>query len=125
MKPSSLASWSSESRRDKWALERGLKLYARSAPCIFRLLDRVPPGHRHRGGLCWPPGSDHASLWTHAGKPSCFISQPYSLDSRVLDEMLDFAMSYQLRFVVSTWPAFYYPGHVLMVEWFRYEWRES
>ncbi len=89
---------------------------ARGRLCFLRLL-----GKRCSHGLngCWPPGSDHVSLWNKDGNPRALISQPYSLESCVLADMVSFAKQHELEFTVSSYPSWHYPGEVLTVVWTR------
>ena len=67
-----------------------------------------------------PPAWDHAELWGRGGKPFVAVSQPYPwLLNRDLDLFNDFAAEYGLRFRISNYPAWYFPGRCWFVEWFR------
>jgi hypothetical protein len=67
------------------------------------------------------PYDDHVSMWrrpTDRGhKISRWISQPYPLSAKALNEMHEAAQRLGLEFSISNWPAWHYPGSVLFVEW--------
>ena len=98
---------------------------ARRRPCFLELLGKhCSPGATegnkiHGVNGCLPPGSDHVSLWNKDGNPRALISQPYSLESCVLNEMVSFAKQHELEFTVSPYPSWHNPGEVLTVIWTR------
>ena len=99
-----------------WGHRRGLRM-AKPGSEWWRLL-----GRKSRGSC--PdrlPGDDHVSLWLRGREPDAYVSQPYGLSSDVVLEMVRAAEVYDLRFTISTWPAWWNPGAVLFVEWRRAE----
>jgi len=86
-------------------------------PCVSRLIGRrcsALPG----GGSspCRIPGWDHMSLWLKDGKPEVYVSQPYNLSLNEMRELVRFCDEYGLTTSVGMWPAWHFPGGVLMVE---------
>ena len=62
---------------------------------------------------------DHCSLWLKNGKPHVFVSQPYPGSTSEVAECIAFANENGLVLRIGTWPAWHYPGAVLMMEYFR------
>lgn len=63
---------------------------------------------------CHLPHSDHTDVWIRQGKPYCITTQPYSLSSEKLKDMLEFCEEWGLEFTVSglSW---HYPGWTSLV----------
>lgn len=67
-----------------------------------------------------PPAWDHAEFWGRDRKPSMAVSQPYPWAlNHDIDRLDDFADEYGLRFRISNYPSWYFPGRCWFVEWFR------
>jgi hypothetical protein len=89
---------------------------SRAEPSIEWLVGKRKP--RYDMGT-HPPGTDHPTIWTKAGKPMLYLSQPYNLGDHILKEMCDFGEKWALEFWIRTWPGFHFPGHILSVWWCR------
>jgi hypothetical protein len=102
-----------------FAKARGLKR-SNGAVCISRLhgkqcaLGYQFSNHRTAGG-CFPPGTDHPSLWNKDGKPYCFVSQPYGLSHRTLREILAYCEANGFEVEIDAQPSWHFPGRVLTV----------
>lgn len=67
-----------------------------------------------------PPAWDHGELWGHGRTPSIAVSQPYPwLLNKDIDCLNDFAEQYGLRFRISNYPSWYFPGRCWFVMWFQ------
>ena len=65
-----------------------------------------------------PPAWDHGSIWLRDGEPFVAVSQPYPWKlNNDIDELDSFADMYELRFRVSNYPAWHYPGSCWFIEW--------
>jgi hypothetical protein len=96
----------------KWAELRGLKK-AGGHPCINRLLGKRCNGWGDEP--CFPPYSDHLTMWNRDGRPYCLVSQPYGLTNEQVKEILNFCKDKGLTIDIDTWPAWHFPGRVLHV----------
>jgi hypothetical protein len=109
-----------------WQKSNGL-IPARGSVCAFRLWGKYCPSHRGRYDLapvaapCRPPGCDHVSLWRGALGRLVFVSQPYNLDQRTIQEMIEWGRPLKLQFHITAWQSWHYPGHTLLVAWTRDE----
>jgi hypothetical protein len=91
----------------------GLKR-ANGGQCIQRLTQgRCYGGYPHKRCACRPPAADHITLWNKDGKPAIYVSQPYGLSYKDLQETLAFCEAYHLNVLVDTWPSWHFPGHTL------------
>jgi len=88
---------------------------SRGVPCIYRLIGAC----QHLTGNCWPPGTDHASLWLVDRKPALFVSQPYHWDDNVAQAAAAFAREHGLWFTVRGDLSWHYPGSTFLVVWKR------
>jgi hypothetical protein len=81
-----------DARRDEWASKLGLVAFPRASACVHRVIAARAGGGPVKGcpgrgfgfvgrNGCWPPGTDHASLWLRADdrRAALFVSQPYHL----------------------------------------------
>ena len=65
-----------------------------------------------------PPAWDHGSIWVRDGKPLVAVSQPYPWKLKGgIDELNSFADMCELKFRVSNYPAWHYPGSCWFIEW--------
>ena len=91
--------------------------------CIQRLLGKKCNAFNWRNPMdggrceCVPPGTDHASMWVQGRSPVLFVSQPYGLTARTLQEMHDFAKKYGLEFDVSAEASWWFPSRTVLVCW--------
>ena len=66
-----------------------------------------------------PPAWDHSSIWVRDGKPIVAVSQPYPwLLKDEIERLNKFASTYGLRFKVSNYPSWHYPGRCWFIEWY-------
>lgn len=109
------ATW--ERKREGWAAKHGLQ-QTRGRVCLARLLGKRCGGFGRdvKGIPCQPPGADHCSLWLKEGHPEVFVSQPYGLSLKTMRELVALCDCTGLDVLVDTWPAWHFPGRVLMVE---------
>ena len=64
------------------------------------------------------PAWDHGSIWVRDDKPIIAVSQPYPwMLNRDVDELDVFAERHGLKFCVSNYPSWHYPGECWFVEW--------
>jgi hypothetical protein len=96
----------------KWAALRGLKP-AGGHPCVHRLLGKRCSGLGDEP--CYPPNSDHLSMWNRNGRPYCLVSQPYGLNHKQIQEIMHYCQTKGLTVDIDTWPAWHFPGVVLHV----------
>ncbi len=66
-----------------------------------------------------PAGSDHLSEWVKNKRTAVIASQPYTLGSDQVAEMLSFAKREGLDFTVGARQSWHYPGSTLLVTWTR------
>lgn len=93
------------------------KGYKRSSRADIR---RLITGIEKKWHIPWyAPGDDHCSLWNKDGRAAVYLSQPYHLTMKDVQEMLEFAQKYELKFFINTYPDFHFPGSVLVVWWER------
>lgn len=65
-----------------------------------------------------PPAWDHGSIWVREGKPIIAVSQLYPwLLNKDVEKLDAFAERYTLKFYVSNYPAWHYPGQCWLIEW--------
>ena len=95
----------------QWAQKHGLTR-SKGHVCLTRLVWHCKRSH----GCAQLAGSDHASLWLKDGKPHVYVSQPYGLSLETLLEMVSQCQELGLEIHIGTWPAWHFPGTVLMVE---------
>ena len=100
--------------RDEWAGRGGLRQShtCRTDPVPWLLGKRTPYSGTTPNGWGW---FDHGTRWTQGGKPYCLVGQPYQLNGDDLRELLALEVEHGLDVVVSTSPAWHYPGGVLSV----------
>lgn len=66
-----------------------------------------------------PPAWDHSSIWVRGKRFLIAVSQPYPwLLMKEIDQMNEFADSYELNFEISNHPSWYYPGCCWFIEWY-------
>ena len=99
--------------REEWAACEGLRQsFASSDPVPWLLGKRTPYSGTTHVGWGW---FDHGTRWTQGGKPYCLVGQPYQLNGDDLRELLALEVEHGLDVIVSTSPAWHYPGAVLSV----------
>ncbi len=84
------------------------------AKCVCRLISK--DGRCHCNGSMIVPGSDHSSLWLKDGKPYVYVTQPYHLDFKILQELIRFCDDNGLTASISPDYAWHFPGSILFVE---------
>lgn len=106
--------------RDGYAASRKLKL-ANGPVCIQRIHGKRCREFSSYGTRCecHPPADDHPSLWNKERKPERYLSQPYSLSTEDLRQVVAFVDRFDLDVVVTPWPSFHFPGSILSVEYRR------
>jgi len=87
--------------------------------CLRRLLGKRCSYNSHQEPPCQPPGSDHPSLWNQAGKPVCFVFQPYSLSGENLAALTDLCRKHNLTMSISGQASWHFPGRTILVELMR------
>lgn len=102
--------------RDMWAKQYGLKQSGGHA-CLTRLRRRCNGWN----GCVKLIGSDHTSLWLKNGEPYVYVTQPYDLSHEDLVGMVTQCQELDLELRINAWPAWHFPGRVLMVEVRRQE----
>lgn len=80
--------------------------------CISRVLGKKCVGLRHR---CYPPATDHASLFSIDEKPAVFFSQPYYMSDNELRELDLFCRENGLSFTITADFSWHFPGRTLLV----------
>lgn len=93
--------------------KRGLKPTT-GTRCVCRLISK--DGRCHCNGSMIVPGRDHSSLWLKDGKPYVYITQPYHLDFKTLQELVSFCDDNGLTVSISPDYAWHFPGSILFVE---------
>lgn len=89
-------------------------------PCLNRLLGGRHQEHWNSDRVCHPcriPISDHTTSWIKNGKPVCILSQPYSLSTENMREIVATCEEWDLSVTVRTGPGFHFPGRILSVLW--------
>ena len=95
---------------------------SRGVVCWQRLLGKRCPTYQSSSQkydvphVCYPPHSDHVTLWNKNGKPHFLVSQPYGPwhYNRIL-KIGEFCEKNNLEFLIDAWPSWHYPGRVLTV----------
>lgn len=92
-----------------WSEREGVK-ESRGHICLTRI------AHGRCNGLdCEQlPGRDHTSLWTKAGRPHIYVTQPYVLYAERLDEMFRICHRLGLTIRIDSAQAWHDAGAVLM-----------
>lgn len=110
------ATW--ETRREQWAAKHGGLKQSAGHVCLSRLLGKRRCNEAGPDTLrpCRPPGADHCSLWLKDGVPEVLVSQPYGLGLQTMRELVALCDRCDFDASVDTWPAWHFPGGVLMVE---------
>ena len=92
-----------------WAKREGAK-ESRGHVCLTRL------AHGRCNGLDCDklPGRDHTSMWTKAGRPHIYVTQPYVLHAERLDEMFRVCHRLGLTVRVDSAQAWHDAGAVLI-----------
>ena len=108
---------------DHWADSLGVERFPHRDHCLQRLTGaRLSDQHQSLvDSDDVPPAWDHGEIWSRAGEPAIAVSQPYSgmiIDH--LEEFNDFASTHNLRFRISNYPSWYYPGSCWFMEWHQY-----
>jgi hypothetical protein len=86
--------------------------------CVQRLLGkRCGKGKIWANCECFPPGTDHASLWLKDGKPALFVSQPYGITANTMQDMQKFAKENGLEFDVGAEMSWWFPSRTVLVCW--------
>lgn len=107
-----------EDSKTTFAQRGGLKESSKSAS-IERLIGKRPGTSRRFADSARPlvlPADDHPSLWLKDKKPHAYVSQPYALTFDQAKKLVLFCEQHGLRFDVTAWQAWYFPGHVLNIE---------
>jgi len=112
-----------EKAKKAWAKKHGLKEQTQYPFCVHEITGRKCK-HEYRGicscgpsiDFCTPPHGDHESMWLKDGKPHVFVSQPYGLSHNKLMDILQYCEMAGLELTITSYPAWYYPGHVLFLE---------
>ena len=91
----------------------------RPAPNVTNCVGRLV-GRRHRPPFyvcdhCNPPGTDHPWLFLRNGKPTLFVSQPYTLSWDEMQRLVDWCRERGLRADVSADESWHFPGRTLAV----------
>lgn len=95
--------------------ERGRLRQSNGAPCVERLLGKRCRYASDEDHTCQPPGSDHPSLWLLDGKPTLYVTQPYSLSWESLGGIVDFCRARGLEASVSAASSWHFPGWTVAV----------
>lgn len=92
-----------------WAKREGVK-ESRGHVCLTRL------AHGRCNGLDCDklPGRDHTSMWTKAGRPHIYVTQPYVLHAERLDEVFQVCHRLGLTVRVDSAQAWHDAGAVLI-----------
>lgn len=97
--------------RRAWAQREGVTA-ADHHFCLTRL---TAEGCRRAGDTCHHlRGADHTSLWMKDGKPHIYVTQPYDLSLKRLDEMFRVCRRLGLTLRVDSAIAWHAPGAVLV-----------
>ena len=108
--------------REAWATHHGLTPATQGVISTHRLVPREDRETCLLGSIerCLPPGADHGELWARDRKAWCLTSQPYGpLDQEALEATVEYCERHGLTFDVSTWPAWWAPGKVLFLRYWR------
>lgn len=99
-----------ERTQEEWARSSGYKEVAtRGHPCIHKV-----KGTKCDHLTCHPPATDHPSLWKKKDGTLVFVSQPYGLGLRDVQELVVYCAKEGLTFSISG-DSFHFPGRTFMV----------
>ena len=110
--------------RRHWAQQLGVRVHEGAKGGWWNIVGGVSPKGTYgrsppEGWPQSPPAWDHPSIWVRGQKFLIAVSQPYpwSLNDAI-DEINEFAGSYELSFKISNFPSWYYPGCCWFIEWY-------
>lgn len=83
------------------------------ARCVSRLLGKQCKYSLHP---CTPPAVDHISLWNKDGKPHVYVSQPYAISWKNLQQIVDYCREHGLQAQISA-ESWHFPGQTVLLEY--------
>ena len=113
--------------QEQWSAQLDVKLYPGTRIRWWNISGSVSPVGTHgrqppEGWPTQPPAWDHPEIWVRGKTPIVAVSQPYPwLLNKHIEDFNEFAESYGLKFKISNYPSWHYPGHCWFVEWYGRE----
>lgn len=102
-----------------WRRVNNTGMYPKDGPACAHVLlgEKCPPAKRDEAQACFPPGSDHVSLWYKAEEPVALVSEPYQLSYSALRGILRCCDENGLTVRINAQDSLHFPGRTLYVEY--------